>query len=64
MPVATSDLQISGKDLLSLIPQTEIKNALPYLLERVQSGNLPNEKEALLSAMQKHLQRQKGINNE
>ena len=64
MPVATSDLQISGKDLLSLIPQTEIKNALPYLLGRVQNGNLPNEKDALLSAMQKHLQRQKGINNE
>jgi tRNA nucleotidyltransferase/poly(A) polymerase len=54
MPVATSDLKISGKDLLTLIPQTEIKNALPYLLERVQSGNLPNEKEALLAAIQKY----------
>ena len=59
MPVATSDLQISGKDLLSLIPQTEIKNALPYLLGRVQNGNLPNEKEALLSALRKNLAKHK-----
>jgi len=64
MPVAASDLAISGRNLLEIIPQAQIKNALPYLLERVQSGNLSNEKEALLSAMQKHLQRQKGINNE
>ena len=63
MPVATGDLKLSGKDLLALIPQTEIKNALSYLLERVQSGNLPNEKEALLTAIQKHLQRHKTERN-
>jgi hypothetical protein len=57
MPVANSDLAISGKDLLEIIPKEQIKNALSYLLERVQSGNLPNEKEALLTAMQKHLQK-------
>ncbi len=57
MPVTNSDLAISGKDLLEIIPQMQIKNALAYLLERVQSGNLPNEKEALLAAMQKHLQK-------
>ena len=57
MPVANGDLAISGKDLLEIIPQGQIKNALAYLLERVQSGNLPNEKEALLAAMQKHLQK-------
>jgi hypothetical protein len=57
MPVANSDLAISGKDLLEIIPKEQIKNALSYLLERVQSGNLPNEKEVLLTAMQKHLQK-------
>ena len=55
MPVVTSDLAISGKDLLEIIPQAQIKNALPYLLERVQSGNLANEKEVLLSALKKNL---------
>ncbi len=59
MPVATSDLAISGRDLLEIIPQTQIKNALPYLLERVQSGNLANEKEALLSALKKNLAKHK-----
>ena len=55
MPVVTSDLAINGKDLLEIIPQAQIKNALSYLLERVQSGNLANEKEALLSALKKNL---------
>jgi len=59
MPVATSDLAISGRDLLEIIPQAQIKNALPYLLGRVQSGNLPNEKEALLSALRKNLAKHK-----
>ena len=59
MPIATSDLAISGRDLLEIIPQAQIKNALPYLLERVQSGNLPNEKEALLSALRKNLAKHK-----
>ena len=57
MPVANSDLAISGRDLLEIIPREQIKNALAYLLERVQSGNLPNEKAALLLAIQKHLQK-------
>ena len=57
MPVANSDLAINGKDLLEIISKEQIKNALSYLLERVQSGNLPNEKEGLLTAMQKHLQK-------
>lgn len=43
--------------LRELIPHAEIKNILTYLLERVQSGNLPNEKEALLTAVHKHLKR-------
>lgn len=57
MPVCTKDLAVSGRELLQIIPQHEIKNILSYLLERVQSGNLPNEKEALLTAVHKHLKR-------
>lgn len=57
MPVANSDLKISGHDLLDLVPQTEIKRVLPYLLERVQNGNLPNEHNALLAAIRKKLKR-------
>ena len=57
MPVCSKDLAISGRELLELMPQAEIKNILTYLLERVQSGNLPNEKEALLTAVHKHLKR-------
>ena len=59
MPVSTKDLAISGKDLLALLPRQQIKDILAYLLERVQSGNLPNEQAALLHAVQKHLQRKK-----
>lgn len=58
MPVATSDLAISGKDLLQIVQQSQLKDLLPYLLERVQSGNLPNEKEALLTAVRKNLAKQ------
>ena len=57
MPVCTKDLAIGGRELLELVHQSEIKNILFYLLERVQSGNLPNEKEALLTAVHKHLKR-------
>ncbi len=57
MPVCTKDLAISGKELLALLPQVEIKNTLTYLLERVQAGNLPNDNEALLKAVTKHLKR-------
>lgn len=57
MPVCTKDLAVGGRELLELIPHAEIKNILTYLLERVQSGNLPNEKEALLTAVHKHLKR-------
>lgn len=59
MPVTTKDLAISGKELLTLLAQKQIKDTLAYLLERVQSGNLPNEQAALLHAVQKHLQRKK-----
>lgn len=57
MPVCSKDLAIGGRELLELVHQSEIKNILFYLLERIQSGNLPNEKEALLTAVHKHLKR-------
>lgn len=60
MPVVPGDLDISGRDLLNLIPQSQIKNTLAYLLERVQSGNLPNHKAALLTALEKHLAKLEG----
>lgn len=57
MPVAACDLAVKGRDLLTLLPQDKIKNAFSYLLERVQSGNLPNEREALLAAVRKNIER-------
>lgn len=60
MPVSTKDLAITGKELLQLVDRQQIKNILLYLLERVQSCNLPNEHKALRQAVQKHLQRQTG----
>ena len=57
MPVCSKDLAVSGRELLQIVSKPEIKNILSYLLERVQSGNLPNEKEALLTAVHKHLKR-------
>lgn len=57
MPVGTSDLNVSGKELMEIMPREQIRYVLPYLLERVQAGNLLNEKEALLQAAKKHLQR-------
>ena len=61
MPVSAKDLALSGKALLALIPRQEIKSILAYLLERVQSGNLVNEKNILLSAVNKHLKRKQSV---
>lgn len=63
MPVCTKDLAVSGRELLQIIPQHEIKNILSYLLERVQSGNLPNEKNALLTAVHKYQKRKATISS-
>lgn len=57
MPVTTKDLAISGRELLALLPKEKIKDTLAYLLERVQSGNLPNEQEPLHNAVMKYLKR-------
>lgn len=51
MPVHTSDLAVNGGDLAGIITDgSETGAFLKYLLERVRSGNLPNEREALLEA--------------
>lgn len=55
MPVATADLNLSGRELPSEIRQEEISGLLHYLLRRVQSGSLPNEKTTLLDAVRKKL---------
>lgn len=57
MPVANSDLNISGKDLLDIIPKEKIKDELAYLLTRVQNGSLENNRQSLLKAVQKHINR-------
>lgn len=57
MPVCTKDLAVSGRELLGLINKEKIKDTLAYLLERIQAGSLPNDKEALLAAVTKYLKR-------
>lgn len=57
MPVATNDLAINGKELLALVGSEHIKDYFVYLLERVQSQNLPNEHDALIAAITKKLTR-------
>ena len=58
MPIATQDLAVNGRELLELVPKNTIKETFAYLVERVQSGNLPNEHDALLAALKKKLARQ------
>ena len=41
-----------------------VGDAMKYLLTRVQSGNIPNEREALLSAMTRKLEKLQGAANE
>lgn len=56
MPVHTADLTVNGADLAQIITDgAETGIFLKYLLERVRSGNLPNERAALLEAA-KHCQ--------
>lgn len=61
MPVAPGDLAVGGRELLALLPQERLKDTLRYLLERVQSGNLPNERDALLAAVRKNIQRRQNV---
>ena len=54
MPVHTSDLHLRGSEIQVLPPLT-VGEAMKYLLARVQSGSIPNEKGALLQALEKKL---------
>ncbi|MGM9582516.1 MAG: CCA tRNA nucleotidyltransferase [Phascolarctobacterium sp.] len=58
MPIATQDLAVNGRELLELVSKNNIKETFAYLINRVQSGNLPNEHDALLAALKKKLARQ------
>lgn len=57
MPVAYSDLAVSGDELLKFCSQRKIKAVYQFLLLSVQNGNLPNEKPVLIRAAKKHLNR-------
>ena len=50
----TSDLHLRGSEIQVLPPLT-VGEAMKYLLARVQSGSIPNEKGALLQALEKKL---------
>ena len=54
MPVHTSDLHVRGSEIQVLLPLT-VGDAMKYLLARVQSGSIPNERGALLQALEKKL---------
>ncbi len=56
MPVHTSDLHVRGSEIQVLPPLT-VGDAMKYLLARVQSGSVPNEKDALLQALGKKLEK-------
>lgn len=52
MPVHTKDLALSGHEVLALLEDpSKIRAAMQYLLQRVQSTNLSNEKAALEEAV-------------
>lgn len=58
MPVHTADLAVNGADLAQIITDgAETGIFLKYLLERVRSGNLPNERAALLEAAKNRQQK-------
>ena len=56
MPVHTSDLHLRGSEIQVLPPLT-VGDAMKYLLARVQSGSVPNERDALLQALGKKLEK-------
>ena len=54
MPVHTSDLHVRGSEI-PVSPSLTVGEALKYLLGRVQNGSIPNERDALLQALDKKL---------
>ncbi len=75
MPVHTSDLNVRGKEIQALLdkefpqrtsdhseqepPLLTVRDAMTYLLMRVQNGSVPNQKGDLLAAMDAKIQRMK-----
>ena len=66
MPVHTSDLQVRGSEVQALLKESlaaqatssfTVADAMKYLLLRVQNGNVPNEKEALLTVLRTKLKK-------
>ena len=56
MPVHTSDLHVRGSEI-QVSPPLTVGDAMKYLLARVQSGSIPNERGALLQALAKKLEK-------
>ena len=57
MPISTGDLQFNTTDIGQIPAQVNVKNALTYLVKRVQAGELPNEHNALMRALLAKYQR-------
>lgn len=66
MPVHTSDLQVRGSEVQALLKESlaaqatssfTVADAMKYLLLRVQNGNVPNKKEALLTVLRTKLKK-------
>ena len=51
MPISTGDLNLNSADFAKIPEGVNIKNALLYLVKRVQAGDLPNEHNALMRAL-------------
>ena len=52
IPYTLAQLNVRGGDIIAAgVPAEYVGNALEYLLEEVQTGNIPNEKAALISAI-------------
>jgi len=61
MPVHSSDLAVSGKEILELLADTglKIEDAFNYLLRQVQSGRILNEEDILRECICKWIERGK-----
>lgn len=51
MPISTGDLNLKAQDIEKIPADVNVKNALNYLVHRVQSGDLVNEHTALMKAL-------------
>jgi len=69
MPVHTSDLAVNGREIQEVLTRVTEKeedspavgDLMKYLLARVQSGNIANNKETLLAAVETRLERKNRV---